>query len=78
MKRLLALVFALFSASAAAQQQTAPQIPYDSVPNFLKLPPDLYMGEASGVAVNSKGHVFVFHRGGSSQGPAFANTAAQL
>jgi hypothetical protein len=78
MKRLLALVFALFSASAAAQQQTAPQIPYDSVPNFLKLPPDLYMGEASGVAVNSKGHIFVFHRGGSSQGPAFANTAAQL
>ena len=48
------------------------------MPNFLKLPPDLYMGEAAGVAVNSKGHIFVFHRGGSSHGPAFANTAAQL
>ena len=36
------------------------------------------MGEAAGVAVNSKGHIFVFHRGGSSLGPAFANTAAQL
>ena len=30
------------------------------------------------MAVNSKGHIFVFHRGGSSQGPAFANTAAQF
>ena len=48
------------------------------MPNALKLPTDLYMGEAAGVAVNSKGHIFVFHRGGSSHGPAFANTAAQL
>ena len=55
-----------------------PEIPYDSVPNLLKLPPDLYLGEAAGVAVNSKGHIFVFSRGGSSRGPAFANTAAQL
>ncbi len=80
MKRLLAVIFVLFSASAGAQQTAPqiPQIPYDSVPNFFKLPPDLNMGEASGVAVNSKGHIFVFHRGGSSQGPAFANTAAQL
>jgi hypothetical protein len=77
-KRLLVVVFALFGASATAQKQTAPQIPYESVANFLKLPLDMYMGEASGVAVNSKGHIFVFHRGGSSHGPAFANTAAQL
>jgi hypothetical protein len=63
---------------AAFAQETAPLIPFDSVPDALKLPPDLYMGEAAGVAVNSKGHVFVFHRGGSSHGPAFANTAAQL
>lgn len=77
MKRLLIASFMLLS-SAAAAQQAAPQIAFDSVPNFLKLPTDLYMGEAAGVAVNSKGHIFVFHRGGSSQGPAFANTAAQL
>jgi len=32
------------------------------VPNFLKLPPGEYMGEAVAVATNSKGHVFVFHR----------------
>ena len=81
MKRLLLAVFALLSTAALAQQAeqpTAPLIPYDSVPNFLKLPTDLNMGEAAGVAVNSKGHIFIFHRGGSSHGPAFANTAAQL
>jgi hypothetical protein len=82
MKRALLVVFALLSSAAVAQQPsappTAPQIPFDSVPNALKLPTDLYMGEAAGVAVNSKGHIFVFHRGGSSHGPAFANTAAQL
>jgi NHL repeat len=77
MVRCLVAALMLLSAPAFAQQ-SAPEIPYDSVPDALKLPPDLYMGEAAGVAVNSKGHVFVFHRGGSSHGPAFANTAAQL
>jgi DNA-binding beta-propeller fold protein YncE len=47
---------------ASAQQQSVPEIPYDSVPNLLKLPADLYLGEAAGVGVNSKGHVFVFTR----------------
>ena len=74
-------MLALASASALTQPVSArevAQIPFDSVPDFLKLPTDVYLGEASGVAVNSKGHVFVFSRGGSSHGPAFANTAAQL
>ncbi|MFY9528599.1 MAG: peptidyl-alpha-hydroxyglycine alpha-amidating lyase family protein [Candidatus Acidiferrales bacterium] len=52
---------------ASAQQQSVPEIPYDSVPNLLKLPADLYLGEAAGVAVNSKGHVFVFTRSGHTQ-----------
>src|SRR5262249_13453133 len=50
----------------------------ESVPNFLKLPKDMHLGEVPGVAVNSKGHVFVYTRGGSSQGPAYGNTASQL
>src|SRR5215469_11240539 len=54
-----------------------PEIPYDSAPNFLKLPPDLYLGEPSGVAVNSKKHIFVFNRGNST-GPAYGATAAQV
>ncbi len=66
----------LFSAPVFAQDST-PEIPYDSVSNFLKLPRDLYLGEAAGVAVNSKGHVFVFSRGNTT-GPAYGATAAQL
>ena len=60
-----------------AQGQPAREIPFDSVPNFLKLPPNLHLGEAAGVAVNSKGHVFVFTRANSS-GPAYGASAAQL
>jgi len=44
------------------QQQSIPEIPYDSVPNLLQLPADLHLGEVAGVAVNSKGHIFVFTR----------------
>lgn len=58
-------------------QKTVPEIRYDSVPNFLKLPPDLYLGETAGVAVNSKGRVFVFSRG-NTNGPAYGAAAAQL
>jgi hypothetical protein len=73
--RLLSLLFSLAPLPALAQ--TVPEIPFDSVPNPLKLPPDLYFGEVSGVAVNSKGHVFAFSRGNST-GPAYAAAAAQL
>src|SRR5207248_1307226 len=77
MKPWLVGLFVLLSPSAFAQT-TAPEIPFDSVPNFLKLPPDMNLGEASGVAVNSKGHVFVYSRGGNSNGPSFGNTASQI
>ena len=75
MKRYLVLV--LLAAGAALAQQTVPEIPYDSVPDFLKLPENLYLGEATGVAVNSQGHVFVYSRGGVP-GPAYGATASQL
>src|SRR4029077_1894799 len=67
----------LFIAGPALAQQNVPQIPFRSVPDFLKLPNDMYLGEVSGVAVNSKGHVFVFHRG-NTNGPAYGAAAAQL
>jgi len=63
--------------SLFAQSQAMPEIPFDSVPNFLKLPPDMYLGETAGVAVNSKGHVFVFSRSNTT-GPAYGASAAQL
>src|SRR5437660_915132 len=75
---LVGLTAALLSTSAYAQSTSAPEIPFESVPNFVKLPPDMHLGEATGVAVNSKGNVLVYSRGGSSQGPAFGNTASQL
>src|SRR5678816_2009047 len=59
-------------------QQSVPDIPFDSIPNFLKLPPGMNFGEVPGVAVNTRGHVFVFTRSNSATGPAYAPTAAQL
>jgi DNA-binding beta-propeller fold protein YncE len=53
--------------AAAKARATTPEIPYDSVPNFLKMPPGLYMGEGVGVATNSKGHVFVYTRSGETR-----------
>ncbi|HML17564.1 MAG TPA: peptidyl-alpha-hydroxyglycine alpha-amidating lyase family protein [Bryobacteraceae bacterium] len=77
-KPLAALALACFAVLAYAQDGGGvPIIPFDSVPNLLKLPPNLYLGEASGVATNSKGHIFVFSRGNST-GPAYGATAAQL
>src|SRR5450755_4190378 len=77
MKRCALLLFLALSVSLLAQQARVPEIPFRSVPGFLKLPPDLYLGETAGVAVNSKGHVFVFSRG-STTGPAYGASAAQL
>src|SRR6202451_4629167 len=73
----LAVVFCSAVAFGDDLGSQVPEIPYESVPNFLKLPPDLYLGEASGVAVNSKKHVFVFSRGNTT-GPAYAAAAAQI
>jgi len=68
--------FLLFSAAAFAQSEV-PVIRFDSVAEPLKLPDNLYFGEVTGVAVNSKGHLFVLSRGNST-GPAYAAAAAQL
>src|SRR5437867_12022529 len=48
--------------TARAKAQDVPEIAFDSAPNFLKLPPNLYLGEGIGVATNSKGHIFVYTR----------------
>jgi hypothetical protein len=48
--------------AARAKAQNVPEIPYESVPNLLKLPANLYLGEGIGVATNSKGHIFVYTR----------------
>ena len=54
-------------AQAKATAQNVPEIPYDSVPNFFKMPAGKYLGEAIGIATNSKGHVFVYTRSANTQ-----------
>src|ERR1700730_9692752 len=77
MKTCLFALFVLLATPSFAQQNV-PEIPFDSVPDFLKLPPGMNFGEVPGVAVNSKGHVFVFTRSNSAGGPAYGPAAAQL
>ena len=73
----LLLAIACKTSSLSAQTSAVPEIQYRSVPDFLHLPADLYFGEVTGVAVNSKGHIFVFSRGNTT-GPAYGAAAAQL
>jgi hypothetical protein len=54
----------LIAVSAAVAQSDAPEIRFDSVPNPLKLPANIYLGEVGGVATNSRGDVFVYTRTG--------------
>ena len=76
---LTALLVAAPLTSARQQPQTsALEIPFDSVPNFLRLPAGMNFGEVSGVAVDSVGRVYVFSRSGSASGPAYGPVAAQL
>ncbi len=80
MVRTLFLAIALVGVSlgpVSAQQAAVPELPFESVPDPLTMPPDVHFGEIAGVAVNSKGHLFVFSRGNST-GPAYMATAAQL
>src|SRR5205807_10593653 len=63
MGRIHLLLYLYMSSCLLAQQ---PQIQFQSVPDPLKLPADLYLGEAAGVAVNSNGHIFVLSRGNST------------
>jgi len=65
-------------AAAPAGQASAPEIQFDSVPDFLHLPQGTNFGEVPGVAVDARGHVYVFSRSGATGGPAFGPTAAQL
>jgi len=58
----VALCAAAAFAQTPAKSRNAPDIAFQSVPNFLKFPPNIHMGEGIGVATNSKGHIFVYTR----------------
>ena len=63
-------------AGPAKARATTPEIPFDTVPNFFKMPSGVYMGEGVGVATNSKGHVFVYSRSGETRLFEFDQTGA--
>jgi DNA-binding beta-propeller fold protein YncE len=65
----VALICLLAFAAAAAAQiarslefQPVPELGYRVVPDFFEVSPGAGFGEASGVALNSKGHIFLFQR----------------
>src|SRR3954469_15652914 len=63
-------------AGPAKAKATAPEIPFDSVANFFKLPAGTYMGEGVRVATNSKGNVYVYVRSGETRLFEFDKTGA--
>src|SRR5439155_5768917 len=68
MQRWLRLSVAALLACTAPliAQSAAPDIPYDAIADLLKLPDNIHLGEAAGVATNSKGHIFVYTRTGAA------------
>jgi hypothetical protein len=63
--RLMLVAAAALFASPVLAQVAIPEIPFDSAPNLLKMPDNIVIGEAVGVATNSKGHIYVYTRDGS-------------
>ena len=57
MKRVLLAAIVIGLTMTPASAQMVPELPFESVPNPLKLPNYIHFGEIAGVAVNSSGHV---------------------
>jgi hypothetical protein len=77
------LATVLLLATPALAQLSVPEIPYDSAPDFLNTGDNPYLGEAVGVATNSKGNIFVYTRTGSTNvtlgtNRAFVRPASRL
>src|SRR3954451_9051291 len=67
MKRFLQLAIAVCACAAPlVAQSNAPDLAYDANADLLKLPENIHLGEAAGVATNSKGHIFVYTRSGAA------------
>jgi hypothetical protein len=66
MKRFLQLTLAVAACAAPVVAQSVPEMAYDANADLLKLPDTVHMGEAAGVATNSKGHIFVYTRTGAA------------
>src|SRR5882724_11720971 len=58
------LLAAVLLTGISAAAQSVPEIAFDSVADLPKLPANIHLGEAAGVATNSKGDFFVYTRTG--------------
>jgi DNA-binding beta-propeller fold protein YncE len=58
------LAVAFLSGTSGFAQSPVPEISFDSAADPLKFPTNIHLGEAAGVATNSKGDVFVYTRTG--------------
>lgn len=58
------LIAASLTAFALIAQSPAPEISFTSVPDLLKFPDNISLGEAAGVATDSHGNVYVYTRTG--------------
>src|ERR1700687_1955926 len=81
--QLLAVAAAIASGGWLLAQGAVPEITFDSASDFLKWPDNIVMGEAAGVATNSRGDVFVFTRTGDptvtiGTSRAFAHNGSRL
>jgi DNA-binding beta-propeller fold protein YncE len=59
-------VAAIAGAGTLFAQSSVPDIPFDANADVLKFPDNIHLGEAAGVATNSKGQIFVYSRGGAA------------
>src|SRR5262245_15440377 len=50
------------TAQSVAKATNVPIIAHESAGNFFKNPPDRYTGENMGIATNSKGNIYIYHR----------------
>jgi DNA-binding beta-propeller fold protein YncE len=60
---ILAALFIALSILPCPAGEQIPKLNYEPVPDFFQLPAGEHFVEVAGVAVNSKGHIYVFHRG---------------
>ena len=62
---LLALAFVVVATGGGlVAQAPVPEIAFDTNADFLRTPPDTFVGEVGGVGANSKGQIFVYTRTG--------------
>ena len=60
---ILTSILAAASIFTCRGEEPIPKLNYEALPDFFQLPAGEHFVEVAGVAVNSKGHIYVFHRG---------------